>query len=188
MGGRYSLQGIGETPDVFEAIFEYPGFVATWSSRELAAAGEDGLVFYGTRRNADAQPRRLRDRSGARDLARGPDPALQRAAARVRPEPALRTTPLKEDGYEQVRDQFVPHVRNFVDCVKSRATPVSDLASSHRSSVPCHLANISMKLGRTLRWDEQKQDVVGDPEASRLLTKEYRSPWDRELRAALPRA
>ena len=87
---------------------------------------------------------------GARDLARGPDPALQRAAAR--PGGAtLRTTPLKEEGFEQVRDQFVPHVRNFVDCVKSRATPVSDLASSHRSSVPCHLANISMKLGRTLQ-------------------------------------
>jgi hypothetical protein len=81
----------------------------------------------------------------------------------------------------------VPHVRNFVDCVKSRATPVSDLASSHRSAVPCHLANLSMKLGRTLRWDEAKQDVVSDPEASALLTKEYRSPWDRELRAALPR-
>ncbi len=49
MGARYELQGIGETPDVFEAILEYPGFLATWSSRELAAAGEDGLVFYGTR-------------------------------------------------------------------------------------------------------------------------------------------
>ena len=101
--------------------------------------------------------------------------------------PAPRTTPLKESGYDQVRDQFEPHVRNFVDCVKSRKTPVSDLASSHRSSVPCHLANISMKVGRTLVWDEQKQDVSGDAEASKLLTKEYRSPWDRELRAVVPR-
>jgi hypothetical protein len=44
-----------------------------------------------------------------------------------------------------------------------------------------------MKLGRTLVWDDAKQDVVADAEASRLLTKEYRSPWDRELRAALGR-
>jgi hypothetical protein len=61
------------------------------------------------------------------------------------------------------------------------------LASSHETAVPCHLANISMKLGRTLRWDEAKQDIVGDAEASAFLTREYRSPWDRELRAALPR-
>ena len=187
MGARYALKGIGETPDVFEAILEYPGFLATWSSRELAAAGEDGLVFYGThgtltlsRAGFEIVPERAISPEDQIPRFSGPRP--------VPAEPTLRTTPLKEEGFDQVRDQFVPHVRNFVDCVKSRATPVSDLASSHRSSVPCHLANISMKLGRTLHWDEQKQDVVGDPEASRLLTKEYRSPWDRELRAALPRA
>ena len=61
---------------------------------------------------------------------------------------AVRTTALKEDGFEQVRDQFVPHVRNFLDCVKSRAVPASDLESSHRTAIPCHLANIAMKVGR----------------------------------------
>ncbi len=49
-----------------------------------------------------------------------------------------------------MRDQFAPHVRNFVDCVKSRKPPVSDLASSQRANVPCHLANLSLKLGRSL--------------------------------------
>jgi predicted dehydrogenase len=187
MGGRYSLQGIGETPDVFEALFEYPGFIATWSNRELAALGQDGLEFFGTRGMLTLS------RSGFEvvpELLVSPEDQIPRFGEK-RPAPAApaaRTTALREQGYDQVRDQFAPHVRNFVDCVKSRATPISDLASSHRSSVPCHLANIAMKLGRTLRWDEQKQDIVGDPEASRLLTKEYRSPWDRELRAALPRA
>ena len=186
MGARYALQGIGETPDVFEAILEYPGFLATWSNRELAAAGEDGLVFYGTRGTLtlsragfEVVPERQISPEDQIPRFSGPRPVVA--------EPSPRTTPLKEEGFDQVRDQFVPHVRNFVDCVKSRATPVSDLASSHRSSVPCHLANLSMKLGRTLRWDEAKQDVVSDPEASALLTKKYRSPWDRELRAALPR-
>ena len=69
---------------------------------------------------------------------------------------------MKEDGYDQVRDQFVPHVRNFLECVKSRANPASDLASSHRTTVSCHLANIAMKVGRTLVWDGGKQDVVDD--------------------------
>jgi hypothetical protein len=44
-----------------------------------------------------------------------------------------------------------------------------------------------MKVGRTIAWDGGKQDVVDDAAASKLLTKEYRAPWDRELRAALPR-
>jgi predicted dehydrogenase len=187
LGGRYSLGGIGETPDVFEAIFEYPGMVASWSCREMSAAGEDGLAFYGTK--------------GALTISRAgfeivperevpPDDQIPRFGearpARSGPPPE-RTAPLKEGGFEQVRDQFEPHVRNFVDCVKSRQTPVSDLASSQQANVPCHLANLSLKLGRTLRWDEAKQDVVGDAEASKLLTREYRAPWDRELKAALPR-
>ena len=50
----------------------------------------------------------------------------------------------------------------------------------------CHLANIALKVKRTVRWDADKEEVVGDPEASALLTKPYRPPWDRELRAALP--
>jgi hypothetical protein len=44
-----------------------------------------------------------------------------------------------------------------------------------------------MKVGRTLRWDWNKQEIADDVEASKLLTKEYRSPWDQELKAALPR-
>ena len=46
---RRSLTGIGETPDVFEGIFEYPGFLLNWSSREVAAGGRGGLEMYGTR-------------------------------------------------------------------------------------------------------------------------------------------
>jgi predicted dehydrogenase len=186
MGGRYALTGIGETPDVFEATFEYPGFLATWSNREVSAGNGGGLEFYGTKGMLKL------DRAGFEvipDRGLSPEDQIPRFSG-PRPvvtEPPLRTAPLKEEGFEQVRDQFAPHVRNFVECIKSRATPASDLASSHLTTTSCHLANISMKVGRTLRWDAATQDVVGDPEASKLLTKEYRSPWDRELRAALPR-
>jgi predicted dehydrogenase len=187
MGGRYSVAGIGETPDLFEAVFEYDGFLVGWSSRELAAGNGGGFELFGTKG-------RLRlSRAGFEVVPERqvpPEDQIPRVSFSERPSQAeapLRTAALKEDGFEQVRDQFVPHVRNFLDCVKSRAQPASDLASSHRSTLPCHLANISMKLGRSLRWDDAKQDVVADAEASRLLTKEYRSPWDRELKGALGR-
>ena len=184
-GGRYSLKGIGETPDTFEAAFDYPGFVVTWSNRENCAGETPGLEFCGTKgvlRVSRASIEVLPDR----DLS--PNDQIPRFTA---PPPRTgeikyRTTAYKKDGYEQVRDQFRPHVRNFLDCVKSRKTPISDLETGHRTSTSCHLANLAMKLGRTLRWDEKKQQIMGDAEANQLLTRPYRAPWDKELKAVLP--
>jgi hypothetical protein len=78
--------------------------------------------------------------------------------------------------------QFRDHVRNFLECVKSRATPASDLESAHRSATLCHLANISLRLGRSLRWDAVKETIVGDAEADRWLLRPYRAPWDAVLK------
>jgi hypothetical protein len=88
-----------------------------------------------------------------------------------------------EDRSGAEAEQFTLHVRNFLDCVKSRATPISDLASAHRVSTMCHLANISLRLGRKLRWDPTREDVIGDAEASALLSRPYRVPWDAVLKA-----
>jgi hypothetical protein len=76
------------------------------------------------------------------------------------------------------------HVRNFLDCIKSRKEPISDLESAHRVATVCHLANISLRLGgRRLRWDATREEIVGDAEASRMLVRPYRAPWDRELKS-----
>jgi predicted dehydrogenase len=187
MGGRYSLRGIGETPDVFEAVFGYPSFVATWSSCEVSAARGHGLEFCGTKGTLTI------NRAGLEVLPDAdipPDAQIPQFTEPPRPSserPAGPRTPaITDSGYEQVRDQFKPHVRNFLDCVKSRQLPAADVEGGHRSVTSCHLANIASKLKRAVRWDPDKEDVVGDAEASALLTKQYRSPWDRELRAALP--
>ena len=92
------------------------------------------------------------------------------------------TTPA-EDRSGGERDQFKRHVRDFLDCVKSRKQPISDLESGHRVSTVCHLANLSLRLGRKLRWDAAKEEIVGDAEANRHLVRPYRAPWDSELRA-----
>ncbi|HWQ35773.1 MAG TPA: Gfo/Idh/MocA family oxidoreductase [Blastocatellia bacterium] len=184
-GGRYSLKGFGETPDVVEAVFDYPGFVLHWSCREITMAEGRGLEFQGTKgrlRVSRAGIEVIPDRLIPADdqIPRFTEPP--RAQAEVQ----YRTEAFKREGYEQVRDQFRPHVRNFIDSVRSRRQPLSDLESAHRTATSCHLVNIAMKLGRSLRWDAQKEEVIGDAEANRMLTKKYRSPWDRELRAALP--
>jgi predicted dehydrogenase len=67
--------------------------------------------------------------------------------------------------------------RNFLNCVKSREAPYFPAEIGHRVSTLCHLANISLKLGRSLRWDPQKEIFMNDMEANRLRSKPMRSPW-----------
>jgi predicted dehydrogenase len=69
------------------------------------------------------------------------------------------------------------HMKDFLQAIASRGKPVADIEEGHISTASCILANLSMKLGRTLTWDADKQRVVGDDEANRLLRRPYREPW-----------
>ncbi len=81
---------------------------------------------------------------------------------------ALRTTKLyKSPG----------HWRNFLDCVKSRQPTLAPVETAHHSAIPGHLGLISLLTGRKIRWDTASEMILDDPEASRLMTREYRAPW-----------
>jgi hypothetical protein len=69
------------------------------------------------------------------------------------------------------------HMKNFIDCIASRGRPVSDIEEGYMSATACILANLSMRLGRSLTWDHAKGVVVADPDANHLLRRPYRSPW-----------
>ena len=69
------------------------------------------------------------------------------------------------------------HVRNFLDCVKSRHTPASPAEEAHRSNTTCQIANICRDLGRKLQWDPEREQFVNDPMADRLLRRAMREPW-----------
>jgi predicted dehydrogenase len=75
-------------------------------------------------------------------------------------------------------DAIVNHMGNFFDCVKTRKTPISDVVSQHRSASVCHLANISMRLGRKLAWDPAKEQFLSDDEANRCLSRLQRTPYE----------
>lgn len=72
------------------------------------------------------------------------------------------------------------HHRNFLDCVKSRKPTVTPVETAHRSATPGHLALISFLVNRPIKWDPVKEEIVGDAEASKLLTREYRGNWKLE--------
>jgi len=68
-------------------------------------------------------------------------------------------------------------VQDFVHCVKTRETPFRDVEWAHRTATVCHLGNIALKLNRSLKWDPDKEDFIGDVEASRLVDRPRRGPW-----------
>jgi predicted dehydrogenase len=69
------------------------------------------------------------------------------------------------------------HMKDLLANMKTRGRPVADIEQGTMSTTACILANLSMKLGRTLQWDQASGRVVGDDEANRLLQRPYRSPW-----------
>jgi hypothetical protein len=69
------------------------------------------------------------------------------------------------------------HLKDFLSAIERRGRPVADIEQGHISSASCILANLSMRLGRTLVWDAENGQVVGDAEANALLRRPYRAPW-----------
>ena len=69
------------------------------------------------------------------------------------------------------------HMKDFLAAIDARSKPIADIEEGYISTASCILANMSMKLGRTLAWDPQQQRIAGDEEANRLMARPYRSPW-----------
>lgn len=107
------------------------------------------------------------------------------------PVDALKSTPLRREDWKVYDydnldrparagklDAIINHMGNFFDCVQSRRMPVSDVVSSHRTVSTCHLGNISMRLGRPLKWDPVKEEFMNDREANTWLKREQRQGFE----------
>ena len=73
--------------------------------------------------------------------------------------------------------ESIDHHQNFIDCVKSRRETITPAEVAHRSLTPALLGEISMLTGRKLKWDPEKEVIIGDDEANRMLSRPMRSPW-----------
>ena len=69
------------------------------------------------------------------------------------------------------------HMLDFLKAIENKTRPVADIEQGHISTASCIIANLSMKLGRPLRYDPLKKEIIGDAEATRLLQRPYRQPW-----------
>jgi hypothetical protein len=69
------------------------------------------------------------------------------------------------------------HYKHFLECIKSRQKPITDVEVGHRSATVCHLGNIAVRLQRKIQWDPVKEQIVGDNEAAAMLTRPWRAPY-----------
>jgi predicted dehydrogenase len=69
------------------------------------------------------------------------------------------------------------HQRNFIDCVKTRDLTITPADVGHHSALPGHLGYISMVLGRKLRWDVEKEEILDDPSATAMMSRPFRPPY-----------
>lgn len=187
-GGRFSMTDGGEMPDVLQATYEYPGFVLSYESSNLNGHGAGGRtpgMAYYSMRGADDRPH------GEAYYGTNGTLIADRIGFEVYPEPK----PLaRRDGSQDVKtrveggrteprrvaskDATDLHTREFIECIRSRKMPSADIEIGHRSTTVPHLGNIAYKTGRKLTWDAEKEEFVRDPEASKLLGRVARKPWD----------
>jgi predicted dehydrogenase len=188
-GGRYALEDDGETPDLQECIFTFPGFLMTYSVREANGYRDSqGTVIMGTKGNLilganQVVPEMKSDPVNLIPRFAG-HPAGGPVYTQARPVPSIEAQAGTGRGGGSLEEQmFNANKRDWIDCIKSRKKPFCDLESGHRVAVTCHLANMSLRLGgRPIRWDPDKEQVIGDKEAAAMCARQYRPPWDRLLK------
>lgn len=70
------------------------------------------------------------------------------------------------------------HMENFIECVRDRGLPVSDVYTHHRAMTTCHLANIAIRLGRKIEWDPKTEQIINDRDAAHWIGREQRKPYE----------
>lgn len=163
-GGIYVLKDARETPDTLSAVFDCDKYVMSYQMRHTNGFQPTGPMIHGDMDHGiefvGTTGLLYINRNGYQ---------ICRAADRGTRKPY-------HDEKGSGDDTFAHH-RNFLECVRSRQTPNAPPEVGLQAALPGYLANISYRVGRSVRWDAGEGTIAGDREAARLLTKEYRAPW-----------
>ncbi|SDE11248.1 Predicted dehydrogenase [Dyadobacter soli] len=174
-GGIYvQKEGKSNITDTQSAVFEYPGLNCVWQHRtwgtpnnpdypwSFTLYGEKGTLWASTMRYdfipAEKEGQKIR-KDVIYEREKYPED-LTEANIELNAAPATRL-----------------HMLDFLAAIEKSSRPVADIEQGHISTASCLLANLAMQLGRPLVYDPVKREVTGDPEASKLLARAYRSPW-----------
>jgi predicted dehydrogenase len=150
-----------DAPEQQVAVFDFEGFSVTWEHRKFGENGAGkhrvGAYFFGTDGTLH-----IGWRDGWTFY-----PANDKAQV------------IHEDSQVQEPDghNLTLLWRDFLKAIETKSAPVSNLEAAHRSSVLPLLANLSLKTGRSLTWNPEKEEITGDAEAAKGLSRAYRAPW-----------
>jgi predicted dehydrogenase len=173
-GGIWAVEDDRDTPDTLQVVYDFPDCALTYSMRKgngLAFNGKSyGILFCGT------DGALMLDRSGHQII---PDKVILPYGIKlVYGEVPQRTINLEASEFKAKDDGTNQHVRNFLDCLKTRERPTTDIEVAHHSTNTTHLGNIAYKLGRKLYWDSETESFKNDAEANVLLGREYRKGYE----------
>ena len=159
--------------DTQTATFDYPDLRIVWQHRTWGSSPDPdypwSATFYG-------------DKGTLKASVFGYDFIPEGGGKRVHRDVTYELEQYPEDKTEKDLEKHCApairhHMQDFLAAIDARSKPVADIEQGYISTTSCILANLSMKLGRTLTWDAAKQRVKDDDEANRLLRRPYRSPW-----------
>ena len=168
-GGRFAVNDAREIPDTMEAIFEFAsGCLMIFGQYEASGnpalrtgeaelRGTLGTVYVATEAGGyEIVP----ERGGQYEEERAPGPRMEPQKVK------------SKDG-----DLTERHIRNFLDCVKTRKSPNADVEVGHRSTTFSHLGNIALATKSRIEWDAKRERITNNEAANDLLHYEYRAPW-----------
>jgi predicted dehydrogenase len=149
-GGKLFYDDDQQTPDTMAAVFDFPNTTVVWEHRVWSRTGFDGQSFSVVLYGERGTM--IVDGRGWRviDGIEGGEKAVE---------------------FERL------HLRNFIDCVKQPRQPNADIEEGHKSTRLCHLGNIALGTGHTLRFDAKTETCTGNNEANQLLRRTHRKPF-----------
>jgi predicted dehydrogenase len=152
-----------DAPDHQLATYQFEQFDVTWEHRQFAGnnaeKGESvGCYFYGER--------------GTFHMGWQQGWTFYPVDSR---QPVLHQAPqLGKPDDQNIKELWA----DFLDAIPTGRRPVADIEKVHYSTNVALLGMLSLKLGRSIQWDGQQEQCIGDPEANKLLRREYRKPWE----------
>ena len=160
--------------DTQTATFDFNDLKVVWQHRTWGEAPDPkygwGATFYGDQGTLKASVYGY----DYTPTAKGAQPVHRDVTYELEQYPEDKT---EKDLEKHVAPAIRHHMLDLLAAIDSRGKPVADIEQGYMSTATCILANLSMKLGRTLKWDAQAGKIVGDDEANRLLRRAYRQPW-----------
>jgi len=171
-GGKYAVDDDRDIPDTMEVTYEFAsGSIATFSIYE---ASSGGMFQYGEVELRGTKGTLYADEDGYR-ITGTKKGQFQTWDKMIEDQTLTSKNEKLADGSSG--DSTGTLVRNFLDCIKSRKTPLCPLEEGHRSTSFAHLANIALQVRARLEWDPTKETFINNEAANQLLHYEYRKPW-----------